>query len=164
MRIWIRNTAFVLANLCICDLWIRTQRKSANLQFAGWHTSEMCRFWDLRTTQNKFVCPPLHKSEKSFCICMPLVPLSLHYYKFVDLQFADWHTSEICRFEICGLTKEICVTTFAKKWKLFCICLPLVPLSLLPFLCLLIRFLLSSFLRLVNLYNCRFRSWKYLKM
>ncbi len=26
--------------------------------------------------------------------------------KLADLRFADWHTSEICGFEICGLTKQ----------------------------------------------------------
>jgi hypothetical protein len=44
---------------------------------------------------------------------MPLVPLSVNHSKFADLHFADWHTSEMCRFEICGLTKEICVPTFS---------------------------------------------------
>jgi hypothetical protein len=51
---------------------------------------------DLRTTQNKFACPPLHKSEKLFLYLWPLVTLSPN--KFEDLQFANLHTSEICRF------------------------------------------------------------------
>jgi hypothetical protein len=46
MRIWIRNTAFFLANLRFCDFRTGTPRKCADLQFADWHTSEICGIYD----------------------------------------------------------------------------------------------------------------------
>jgi hypothetical protein len=54
MRIWIRNTAFSLANFRIFELRIGTPRrfadfriklyKFADLRLSDWHTSEICIF------------------------------------------------------------------------------------------------------------------------
>jgi hypothetical protein len=65
-----------------------------------------------------------------FVICGLGHQLNLRIYglqnKFVDLRFADWHTSKnlqicdhrmslrICRFAICGLTKKIYIPTLAQ--------------------------------------------------
>jgi hypothetical protein len=40
--------------------------------------------------------------------------LRINQYKLSDLRFADWHTSEICDFAICGLRIKNCVYTFAR--------------------------------------------------
>jgi hypothetical protein len=46
--------------------------------------------------------------------CLRIYDLRITHYKFADLRFADWHTSEICGFAICG-QKKFCVPTFAPR-------------------------------------------------
>ncbi len=65
--------------------------------------------------------PPFSVQIYEFAICglghqvnLRIWDLRNNYYKFSDLRFADWHTSEICGFAICGLTTKICVLTFAR--------------------------------------------------
>jgi hypothetical protein len=39
--------------------------------------------------------------------------LRINHYKFSDLRFADWHTSEMCRFALAELAQEFVDLRFA---------------------------------------------------
>jgi hypothetical protein len=66
MRIWIRNTAFFLANLQICDLRTGTPRKFADLRFDEYPS----KFSDLRTgTPQQLADFRLRNEPKNLRIC-----------------------------------------------------------------------------------------------
>ncbi len=66
MWIWVRNTAFFLANLRICDLWTGTQMKFA---ICGLLITSL-RIWDLRTgAPQKFADLQLRNEPKNLWIC-----------------------------------------------------------------------------------------------